>query len=348
MIPQLDSRIAFVRELVDLRALLSELGIHTVREDGPELIAICPYHDDRNPSWSINSDRESERWGMHSCWSCKDEHNGGRGTVFNLVMHVRRCSFKQALQWIEKTFGIDASTDRVLDLSLEGRIREVRRRKPKRSGHSSVAHQFEALPSLKQGSAEWRYLERRGLTRKQILDSKARKGVGRFVKRVVFPIFKGLSVVNFYARHITNGKPKGLNATGKGLVGEALFNMHKADPMNGTCHLSEGVFDALAIERAGGVNSFPVSGGVLLPGHVSLLRPYRRVVIVDDQEGGGGVSLVPSCKRLLQSAELFSVSVPKGKDPDSTDPREMQRLLASPRPLRRSRVQFVVDYSLPR
>jgi DNA primase len=348
VIPQLENRIEFIREVVDLRSLLSELGIDVVREDGPELVALCPYHDDRNPSWSINSDQGSERWGAHSCWSCKDEDDGGRGTLFNLVMHVKRCSFKQALEWTERFCGLDGADDRVLDLSLAGRIREVKHRKQKRSGHGTVARQFESFPNLKQGSAGWRYLERRGLTRRQILESKVRKGTGRYAKRVVFPIFRGLTIVNFYARHIAdNGKLKGLNAKGKGLINEALFNMHKADPLRSMCHLSEGAFDALAIERAGGVNSFGTNGGTLLEGQASLLRPYRRVVIVDDQKGDG-VSLVPSCKRLLQDKELFRVVVPKGNDPDSTDPEVLVKLLVRPESLRRSRVYFVVDYSLPR
>lgn len=348
MIPQLENRIELIREVADLKSLLSELGIDVVREDGPELVALCPYHDDRNPSWSINSDSDSERWGAHSCWTCKDEDEGGKGTLFNLIMHVRRCNFRRAIEWTEKFCGIDGDDDRVLDFSLAGRIREVGQRKQKRAGHGTVARQFESFPNLKQGSAGWRYLERRGLTRRQILESKVRKGVDRYARRVVFPIFKGLTIVNFYARHITDGEPHGLNATGKGLVNEALFNMHKADPLSDTCHLSEGAFDALAIERAGGANSFGANGGALLPGQVLLLRPYRRVVIVDDAKGNKSVSLVPSCKRLLQDKELFRVAIPSGHDPDSVSVEILARLLQRPESLRRSRVHFVVDYSLPK
>lgn len=348
MIPQLENRIEFIREVVDLKSLLTELGVDVVREDGPELVALCPYHDDRNPSWSINSDQGSERWGAHSCWTCKDEDEGGKGTLFNLVMHVRRCSFKQALEWVERFCGLDGKSDRVLDLSLAGRLREVKHRKQKRSGYGTVARQFESFPNLKQGSAGWRYLERRGLTRRQILGSKARKGTGKYEKRVVFPIFRGLTIVNFYARHIAdNGKLKGLNAKGKGLVNAALFNMHRADPLSDTCHLSEGAFDAFAIERAGGVNSFGTNGGVLLEGQALLLRPYRRVIAVDDHKGDG-VSLIPSCLRWLQDKELFRVVVPSGHDPDSTNQALLEMLLQRPESLRRSRVHFVVDYSLPR
>lgn len=338
---QLDTRIELVKEIGDATTLLEALEIDILRDDGRELIALCPYHDDRNPSWSMHAERESGRWGLHSCLSCS-----ASGTVFQLVMHIRQCTFRAAVEWCEDLFGLVAGGGKVLDLSLRSRLRDriTAKRQPE-----GVAKQFEAFPTLKPDGKGWRYLVNRGLTRTQILASKVRKGVGRFERRVVFPLFSGVRVVSYYGRHIADGKPFGLNATGKGLMSDTLFNYHRVDPLADTCHLSESVFDALAIERCGVVNSFGCNGGALLPGQAALLRPFKRVVVLPDNKGGAP-SLIPSCLRLLQDKKLYVAIVPRGKDPDETERgnrRRLIKLLSKPQPARRSRVSCVMDYSLP-
>jgi len=337
----LDIRIEMIREIGDASVLLEALEIDVIRDDGRELLARCPYHDDRNPSWSMHAERESGRWGLHSCLSCP-----ATGTVFHLVMHVRQCTFRESVEWCEDLFGLVAGGGKVLDLSLRSRLRG----RAVSTEPEGVAKQFESFPTLKPNAKGWRYLIGRGLTRAQILASRVRKGVNRFDRRVVFPLFNGVQVISFYGRHIADGTPKGLNATGKGLMSRTLFNYHRVDPLHQTCYLSESVFDALAIERCGIVNSFGCNGGVLLPGHVALLRPFKRVVILPDQKGGA-FSLIPSCLNLLQDQKLYVVTVPRGKDPDEAERanrRRLIRLLSKPESVRKSRVRSVVDYSLPR
>lgn len=346
--PISEARLELIREVGDAKVLLDALGIDIARDDGSEIYALCPYHDDRNPSWSIHTEN-GERWGVHSCWSCRESFGGGKGTAFDLVMHMRGCSFRNAVRWCEELFGVSGDSDEALDFSLRSRVRELRSHN-RSAPAKTVARQFERFPSLKENSAGWRYLVRRGVTRSQILETRVRRGDGTYRKRVVFPIFKGLTVVNFYARHISGGEPKGLNATGKGLVSESLFNYQRIDPMVDHCYLSESVFDALAIERCGAANSLGTGGAQLLKGQVDLLRRFRKVIVVPDMKGGAA-SLVPSCKALLSDKRLETVILPRGEDPDSywlKNQSDMEDRVSHPSSLRRSKVIYVVDYSLPR
>lgn len=64
------------------------------RED--QVIVCCPFHDDSNPSLSINAVS-----GLYNCFSC-----GAKGNGFDLYMKVKSCDFKKALADLETMAGI--------------------------------------------------------------------------------------------------------------------------------------------------------------------------------------------------------------------------------------------------
>jgi 5S rRNA maturation endonuclease (ribonuclease M5) len=65
----------------DVVALIIELGIEPLEQNGEEVIAYCPRHDDSGskPNWSINA-----QTGQHHCWSC-----GYGGGVLSLIAERR-------------------------------------------------------------------------------------------------------------------------------------------------------------------------------------------------------------------------------------------------------------------
>lgn len=66
-------------------AALTSIGVDVLTQDGDELIALCPGHEERtgkkdgHPSWSIN-----EETGVHYCFSC-----GYKGNLITLVRDLR-------------------------------------------------------------------------------------------------------------------------------------------------------------------------------------------------------------------------------------------------------------------
>jgi len=57
-------------------------------------VALCPFHDDRNPSFAINL----ESGGYY----CRSSHCGARGnSIVSFVMAREGLSFREALKWLE-------------------------------------------------------------------------------------------------------------------------------------------------------------------------------------------------------------------------------------------------------
>jgi hypothetical protein len=78
-----------LRRRASLPAVCTSLGIQL----DSELRAICPFHDDHDPSFSLYEDANGvQRWG---CFPC-----GKLGDVFDLVQLVRGVSFGEAIRYV--------------------------------------------------------------------------------------------------------------------------------------------------------------------------------------------------------------------------------------------------------
>ena len=74
-------------------ALVSEsLPLHRT---GSKFKALCPFHDDHNPSLELNPERQS-----YKCWSC-----GAGGDVFDFVQNYEHVEFPEALRMLADRAG---------------------------------------------------------------------------------------------------------------------------------------------------------------------------------------------------------------------------------------------------
>lgn len=78
------------------REVISELFPGAVATDENQLLDLCVFHPDKNPSLSINT-----KHGLFNCFSC-----GAKGNGFDLYMKIKGCDFKTALEELEKRTGI--------------------------------------------------------------------------------------------------------------------------------------------------------------------------------------------------------------------------------------------------
>ncbi|WP_432380617.1 CHC2 zinc finger domain-containing protein [Duganella sp. P38] len=78
------------------------LGIAVVRR-GANFRCLCPFHDDSDPSLVLYDNWDS-RPPHHHCFVC-----GADGDVFDMVRHVRNCSFGDAAEWLRSAFGLPQS-----------------------------------------------------------------------------------------------------------------------------------------------------------------------------------------------------------------------------------------------
>lgn len=339
------------KNLINIETVLDALGIDYV-ENGDELYAICPNvnHREKKSSWSINRDVESESFGRHNCFGC-----GFRGNLETLAFDLLELdSIDDAEDWILSLFGIDfdltrpSIQNRLCDVSIRKRLRRKENPfdKPRRIFLSS----FERV---KLGDKYYEYLRGRGLTRGQIRRHDVRKSTsGKYRQRVVFPLRdpRGITV-SFYARTIGNREPKGLYPKGKLTISTTLFGWNFFDREIDGAILTEGIFDALKVERIaprlkrfGVGNPLAVLGGNLSAIQSNYLKPLSEIFILPDGDAGGNTFVERVERRLRHRVKVRVVETPRGLDPDEVDSDALIELLMSARKPRRN-VSVKIKYS---
>ena len=71
-----------------------------VSKKGRNYVAVCPFHDDHDPSMSINEAKQ-----IYKCFVC-----GEGGNVFTFVQHYEKISFTQAVAKVGEMVGIHVDT----------------------------------------------------------------------------------------------------------------------------------------------------------------------------------------------------------------------------------------------
>lgn len=277
------------RDRLDVGELLRVLGVKAELR-GNVWRARCPNpdHADSHPSWSMVDMPGSLRHGGHRCLSC---HFGGG--PWELVQAVRGLDEVEAQEFV---------TALILrrPRRFEGIPQVVVRLSHERSDYrlpSGVQ-----IPSL--DGSEWHdsfatYLSRRQVTDEQI----ERWHIGFATRgplkwRVVIPVHTRGRLVAYAARSIFNGREQrydmpreqeGACPTGA-VFGEPLIDSSARN----TLTIAEGVFSALALERAGAPNPVALLGSDWSPTKAAVLTsgrddgaPWERVIIATDPDRAG-------------------------------------------------------------
>lgn len=93
-----DSQLAEIRSKVNIRDVISQYL--PLAKRGQNYWALCPFHDDNNPSLSISEDKQ-----IYKCFVC-----GAGGNVYTFVRDFEAISFVEAVVKVADTVGIDLSS----------------------------------------------------------------------------------------------------------------------------------------------------------------------------------------------------------------------------------------------
>ena len=327
---------------VSIQRLAEARGIKLTRS-GKELIGLCPFHDDRNPSLNIDPAK--------NVWSCKGACGEG-GDVILWVMRAEGISFHHALELLRKDYApsagpvvkigtvpklpplIDATAD---DKKLLGTVvnyyhrtlqdsPEAQRYLAKRGLQSSeIIDRFKLgyanrtlslhLPASNRaaGEAQRTRLKELGILRNQ------KPGHEHFNGSLVIPVFNlDGEVMEMYGRKITPnlraGTPDHLYLPGehRGVWNEESFIASK------DIILCEALIDALTFWVAGyrnvtasyGVNGFTADHRAAFERHGT-----ERVYIAYDRDEAGDKAAAKLAEELMgMGIECFRVQFPKGQD----------------------------------
>lgn len=69
----------------------------TLRRRGANLIGLCPFHDERTPSFNVNPAR-----GIYKCFGC-----GKAGGAVNFIMEIENCTYPEALRKLAAKYHIE-------------------------------------------------------------------------------------------------------------------------------------------------------------------------------------------------------------------------------------------------
>jgi DNA primase len=90
-----ETTLSAIKNAVDIVALVGDY-LGPLRRAGSKYKALCPFHDDHNPSLEINPERQSFK-----CWSC-----GVGGDIFDFVKNKEHVDFPEALRMLADRAGI--------------------------------------------------------------------------------------------------------------------------------------------------------------------------------------------------------------------------------------------------
>jgi DNA primase len=345
-----ENHLSAIKDAVDIVALVGEYL--SLRRMGSKFKALCPFHNDHNPSLEVNPDRQSFK-----CWSC-----GTGGDVFDFVKNIERVEFPEALRMLADRAGI----------ALEKSSVAVAERGPSKADLYAANAWAEKLfaTALKTSDEVLGYLDGRGLNRESaarfrlgyapaergwLLAEARRDGVStellesaglvsrpdenpgilreRFRGRLIFPIHDDRGRAVGFGGRVLPRIERAMAAEGKGIAKylntaeTVLFRkrtlLYAADLAktasreSGWVAVVEGYTDVVAAHQVGLANVVGTLGTALGADHLrSLRRLADRIVLVFDGDEAGQSAADRSLELFLSNElDLRVLTLPAGIDP---------------------------------
>jgi hypothetical protein len=284
-----------VKVKVPVSRLLDQLGLRGAKKEGRLWRAVCPNpdHDDRHPSWTIIDDG-GPRHGSHWCHAC-----GFGGGPWELAAAVKGLSLAmgddgrcEAGEWVWEN--VVGGSNRATEEDDLPRLRVVAPRAAAPTEMAIPNHVH--IPSV--DGSEWypralAYLEGRGIPEWQL----ARWHIGwatlgRCAWRVFVPVYTGGRLLSYVARaFVDDGRPRydaGRRTDPGCRPDAALFGEPGFDMEVRVATVTEGVFKALAMERADAPNPCAVLGANNLGADkINILSRFDALLVATDPDKAG-------------------------------------------------------------
>jgi len=335
--------------LLDKTSLVEYIEKHwaPLKKVGSNFLTRCPFHDDSNPSMSVNDSK-----GLYHCFSCK-----AGGNLITFVKEFKNLNSAEAIDEICDFFNIKirkAKTNFQEDLNTKKELYNLN------NEISNLFNKF--LLQSKNGKDALDYLKKRGFDKKDIADNnlglapnkwdflvsfinKDKKNMDLAVKlglivkkeeehklydffrnRIIFPIANRQNqVLGFAGRSINNETPKYINSPEseiflkrKMLYGINKFSNLKRGKSN-YIFIVEGYTDVMMMNKYKFYNVVATMGTALTIEHANEIKKYSNKVILcyDSDEAGINASF-KNIEPLYQlGIEVYMLKLGEKHDPCS-------------------------------
>jgi DNA primase len=333
-----------VKDAVDMVELVGARS--DLRRVGTRWTGLCPFHDERTPSFSVNAENK-----LYHCFGC-----GESGDAIKFVEATEGLDFKETIELLAERYGVELKREQ------EDPQAEERRRRRERllslverttayyenvlwqSPEAEKAREYlagrglgeDVLRTFRVGYAPsaWDKVmlaaQRGGFSHEELaaagLGQKGRQGgfYDRFRARIMFPLVDPRGkVLGFGARSMRDDQgPKYVNTSENELYhkGRQLFGIHHARgpaARAGRVVAVEGYTDVLALHQAGVTETVAIMGTALTQEQMAELgRAAGTVYLALDADRAGQDAMLRAARAASErKLELLVVDMPEGSDP---------------------------------
>ena len=323
-----------------------------VEQKGKNYFAICPFHDDHNPSMSISPEKQ-----IYTCFVC-----GASGNVFNFVANYEKVSFVSAVKKVAQKASIkldinvkddykpkDTKYDKyykMFDITnkyYQNNIKSVYGKKAIEYLHNrkiddDVINEFEIGLSMNDNNVS-KLLEKKGYDVNELIDIGLCGKKDNFIydifrNRIMFPLYNLDGKPVGFSGRIYNGEKDSKYVNSKESIifkkGNLLYNYHRALSHAREKHqiiVVEGFMDVIRLYTIGIKNVVATMGTAITKEHANLLMKLsKNIVLCFDGDKAGEkatisaldalekIGITPKIIRLEDDLDPDDYIIKKGSD----------------------------------
>ena len=311
-----------------------------LEQKGKNYFAVCPFHDDHNPSMSISQDKQ-----IFNCFVC---HSGGN--VFNFIMKYEKISFLEAVKTVAKKVNVPFEYNNRItkpvnnnkkynDMyklaniyyqnNLNTKLAEnVVKYLNSRNINSEVIKHFEIGVSFDDNSLS-KLLLSKNYSKDELVDIGLLGNKNDFIydmfkNRIIFPLWdlEG-NTVGFSGRiYNSNSESKYINSQESVIFkkGELLYNYHNAleySKKEKSIIVVEGFMDVIGLYKAGIYNTVATMGTAITKEQALLIKKLSPNIILcfDGDKAGEDATILA-----IKEFEKLGIKPKIIRLPDDLDP----------------------------
>lgn len=323
-----------------------------VEQKGKNYFAICPFHDDHNPSMSISPEKQ-----IYTCFVC-----GASGNVFNFVANYEKVSFVSAVKKVAQKAGINLDINvkedykpqdtkydkyyKMFDITnkyYQNNIKSVYGKKAIEYLHNrkiddDIINEFEIGLSMNDNNVS-KLLEKKGYDVNELIDIGLCGKKDNFIydifrNRIMFPLYNLYGKPVGFSGRIYNGEKDSKYVNSKESIifkkGNLLYNYHRALSHAREKHqiiVVEGFMDVIRLYTIGIKNVVATMGTAITKEHANLLMKLsKNIVLCFDGDKAGEkatisaldalekIGITPKIIRLEDDLDPDDYIIKKGSD----------------------------------
>ena len=328
------------QEILDKADIVAVVGEYVdLKKSGSSYVGLCPFHNDKNPSFSVSESR-----GTFRCFACNEG-----GDVISFIMKIENVGFMEALKILADKTGV------TLDYQNEEDKKKSQRQKllydinrevmmhfyknlltskravdylKKRKLNSKVVNTF-MLGYAKDGWDDLlNFAKEKGYLLDDLVDlgllSKTDNGryYDKYRDRLIFPIISHKSkIIGFGGRILTDKKPKYLNSP-ENEIFQKKYNLYALNIFkrqnDKRIILVEGYMDVIALNNRGIENAVASLGTAFTKEQANLIKRYSDSIYICYDSDQAGINATKKAIDVFRQIDVNPkiIELTEGLDPD--------------------------------